>query len=341
MNFSVIVPVYNEEGNLYPLIDRLKNVMATFSEKLTNFTYELIFVNDGSADNSMNILRDLAKKHEEVVYINLSRNFGHQVAVSAGLDHAQGEYIAIIDADLQDPPELLIEMHQKCLDGFDVVYAKRKKRHGESYFKKITATVYYRIIRRITSIDIPVDVGDFRIIHRRIANVIKQMPETNKFLRGQISWAGFKQTYVEYDRAERNEGATGYSFKKMSQFALDGITAFSDAPLKVATTLGFMTFIVSFVLIIYALYSRFVLQDFVDGWTSTIISVLFIGGIQMLCLGIIGEYLIRILNNSRNRPLYLIAESNLEDKKRIKNSIKEIANPMPIHMKEEFKFVEQ
>ena len=273
---------------------------------------EYIFVNDGSKDHSFQLIKNLALADPAVKYIDFSRNFGHQIAVSAGLDLAAGDRVAIIDADLQDPPELIIEMFAKMDQGYEVVYAKRNNRNGESWLKKFTAKVFYRILKSITSVKIPVDTGDFRIIDRKVVNVLKQMPEHNKFLRGQISWIGFKQTYVEYDRKVRQAGSTGYTYKKMIRLALDGITSFSNFPLKVASICGFVVSGIAFMVMIYALYSRYITKDYVEGWTSTIISVLFLGGIQLISIGIIGEYISRLSENARNRPLYIINETNIK-----------------------------
>lgn len=306
MDISVIIPAYNEEPNINMLHDRLRNVL----EKITP-DYEIIFVNDGSRDNSIGLIKALARQFPQVKYIDFSRNFGHQIAVTAGLDKATGNAVVIIDADLQDPPELIGEMYKKLNEGFEVVYARRKTRKGESLFKLWTAKVFYRILAKITSISIPVDTGDFRIIDKKIVAVLRQMPEKNKYLRGQISWIGFNQSFVEYDRGERFAGETGYPFRKMLRFALDGITAFSDLPLKIVTYFGFFVSGVAFIVMLYALYSRFITEDYEPGWTSLIISVLFIGGVQMIAIGIIGEYLSRMNNNIRNRPLYIIKDSNL------------------------------
>ena len=303
---SVIIPIYNEERNIFNLYDRLTGVMQTLGE-----TYEFIFVNDGSRDNSLALMKTLSQRDEKVKYINFSRNFGHQIAVSAGLDHARGKAVVIIDADLQDPPELIIDLYKKMQEGFEVVYARRRKRVGESYLKLLTAKYFYRILAKITSVEIPVDTGDFRIMSDKIVQVLRNMPERNKFLRGQISWAGFKQTFVEYDRAERAEGETGYTYRKMIRFALDGITSFSDFPLKMATLSGFTVSGIAFLVMLYALYARFLAHDTVPGWTSLILSVLFLGGIQLISIGIIGEYISRISNNVRGRPLYIIADSNV------------------------------
>ena len=307
MKLSIVIPIYNEEENIDSLINRLRTVLAQMQ-----ISCEYIFVNDGSKDHSFQLIKNLALADPAVKYIDFSRNFGHQIAVSAGLDLAAGDRVAIIDADLQDPPELIIEMFAKMDQGYEVVYAKRNNRNGESWLKKFTAKVFYRILKSITSVKIPVDTGDFRIIDRKVVNVLKQMPEHNKFLRGQISWIGFKQTYVEYDRKVRQAGSTGYTYKKMIRLALDGITSFSNFPLKVASICGFVVSGIAFIVMIYALYSRYITKDYVEGWTSTIISVLFLGGIQLISIGIIGEYISRLSENARNRPLYIINETNIK-----------------------------
>jgi polyisoprenyl-phosphate glycosyltransferase len=308
LDLSVIVPVYNEEGNLPLLHKRLTAVMQSL-----DVSYELIFVNDGSRDNSLPLLHELAHSDAaHVRFIDFSRNFGHQIAVSAGLDYTNGKAIAIIDADLQDPPETIADLYNKMKEGFEVVYARRNKRAGESWFKLYTAKMFYRILRKITSIDIPVDTGDFRIIDYKVANVLKSMPEKDKYLRGQISWIGFRQTFVLYDRNERHAGTTGYTFRKMMHLALNGITGFSDAPLKIVTYFGVLVSIVSLLVGLFALYSRFISHDYVPGWASLITSILFIGGVQMISIGIIGEYLSRMNSNLRNRPLYIVRDTNCQ-----------------------------
>lgn len=306
MLLSIIIPIYNEEGNIDRLINRLRSVVAQMKVDC-----EYIFINDGSRDRSIELIKNLAKADPSVKYIDFSRNFGHQIAVTAGLDKAAGDRIVIIDADLQDPPELIIEMDRKMNEGFEVVYAKRRARKGESWLKLFTARMFYRILKSITSVNIPVDTGDFRIMDKKIVDYLKQMPEQNKFLRGQISWIGFNQTYVEYDREQRSAGETGYTYKKMIRFALDGITSFSNFPLKVASVCGFLVSGIAFVVMIYALYARFVTHDVIEGWTSIIISVLFLGGIQLISIGIIGEYISRLSANARNRPLYIVRDSNI------------------------------
>ena len=305
MKYSVIIPVYNEEENVYALYERLTGVMEKLSPD-----FELLFINDGSRDKTFPLVKALSVNDNRVKYINLSRNFGHQIAVSAGLDACQGERVVIIDADLQDPPELIAEMDQKMNDGFQVVYARRRKRQGESVSKLLTARLFYRLLANIASIDIPLDTGDFRIMDRKVVDVLKAMPEQNKFLRGQISWIGFRQTFVEYDRSERHGGKTGYTYAKMFRFALDGITSFSDAPLRLASWMGFVVSGFAFLALIYALWGKFILHQSVPGWASIIVSVLFLGGIQLLSLGFIGEYLSRISANVKQRPLYIVDETN-------------------------------
>ncbi len=304
MDLSIIIPIYNEEGNIDKLFSRLNQVI----QKLNLKEVEYIFINDGSKDRSLELIKTLAQRESSVKYINLSRNFGHQIAVSAGLDNSKGDAVVIIDADLQDPPELIEDLYKKLREGNEVVYAKRRSRQGEGAMKKFTAKLFYRILRNVTAINIPVDTGDFRIIDRKIVDVLKNMPEQQKFLRGQISWIGFNQTYVEYDRDERYAGKTGYTYKKMARLALDGITSFSNFPLKFATIAGFVVSGISFFMILYALYSRFISKDYEPGWTSLMLAVLFIGGIQLIGIGIIGEYISRMSANIRNRPLYIIQE---------------------------------
>jgi dolichol-phosphate mannosyltransferase len=285
--------------------------LASISKISSNF--EIIYVNDGSRDNSFLELVKLSKEDSRVNYINFSRNFGHQIAVTAGLDKSKGDAVVIIDGDLQDPPEVIPEMYAKHKEGFEVVYGQRLKRKGESFFKKITAKYFYRILKKITSVNIPVDTGDFRLIDRKIVNDLKNMPEQNKFLRGQIAWLGYRQTSVFFERDERKFGETGYPFSKMLKFALDGITGFSDVPLQFVTKTGIFISFISFLIILYAIFSHFVLEKTITGWTSLIISSMFIGGVQLISIGIIGEYISRINKNVQNRPLYIIDETNIEE----------------------------
>ncbi|MBL7776036.1 MAG: glycosyltransferase family 2 protein [Saprospiraceae bacterium] len=309
-DISVIVPIYNEAPIIPELYERLQAAAKRISEQ-----YELIFINDGSKDASLFELLRLAERDERVFYINFSRNFGHQIAVTAGLDASTGKAVVIIDGDLQDPPELIPELYQKHQEGYEVVYARRAERKGESFFKKITAKLFYRVLRQLTAIDIPLDTGDFRLIDQKVVGYLKKMPEQNKFLRGQIAWLGFKQTQVLFSRDKRKHGKSGYPLSKMLKFAMDGITSFSDKPLQLVTQLGFFISIISFFVIVYAIYAHYVLDRTITGWTSLIVSSMFIGGVQLISIGVIGEYISRINRNVLNRPLYIVAESNLPEEK--------------------------
>lgn len=307
MEISIIVPIFNEEKNLLLLHERLRKVCLQLTD-----TFEIIFVNDCSTDGSIHLIKKLAAQFAEVKYIHLSRNFGHQIAVSAGLAHCKGNAVVIIDADLQDPPELINVMYDKWKnENYQVVYAQRNKRAGESWLKRFTAKIFYRILVLITSVKIPLDVGDFRLIDRVVVAQLNLMPEQQKFLRGQIAWIGFRQTFVRYDRLERWRGKTGYTYRKMIRLAIDGITSFSDFPLKFATLAGFVVSAIAFIMIIYAIYQRYFGDNYQAGWASLMISILFLGGIQLIGIGIIGEYISRIGNNVKQRPLYIIAESNI------------------------------
>ncbi len=305
---SIVLPIYNEEKGLEDFIQSLKSEL----QKLSHEKFEVIFVNDGSGDNSLAIIKKLCAENAEFGYINLSRNFGHQIAISAGIDFAQGDKVVLMDSDGQDPPSVIGEMLAKMNEGFDVVYASRTKRENESALKKFTASVFYKILNKITSIDIPLNTGDFRIINRKVVDALKQMPEKQRYLRGQIAWLGFNQTSVSYERKGRNSGETGYTYRKMIRLALDAITSFSNWPLRLATISGFVCAFLGFLLILYTLYGRFVLKQYEPGWPSLMITIVFLGGIQLLGIGMIGEYISRINDNVKNRPLYLIEETNLE-----------------------------
>ncbi len=306
IDLSVIIPIYNEEMNLVPMNNRIIAALSPLG-----IHYEIVYVNDGSKDNSLPIITGLSEENASVKYIDFSRNFGHQIAISAGLEHAMGERIVIMDGDGQDPPELIPDLLKKSLEGFEVVYAKRKKRKGESFLKKLTAKLFYRFLANITQIEIPLDTGDFRLIHRKVQKVLLNMPEQHKYLRGQIAWIGFNSTFVEYDREERMGGNTKFTYGKMMRFATDGISGFSNWPLKVATMLGFAVSGIAFMLIIYSLYQKFF--GFTEvGWTSLHISVLFLGGVQLLGIGILGEYLGRVSENVKNRPTYIVKNSNIQ-----------------------------
>lgn len=310
-DISIIVPIFNEEQIIPELYQRLQDAALQVSPH-----YELIFINDGSRDNSFAELVKLTQLDPGVFYINFSRNFGHQIAVTAGLDKCRGEAVAIIDGDLQDPPELIPEMYRKYKEGYDVVYAQRSERKGESWFKKISAKAFYRILRKSTSIDIPLDTGDFRLIDKKVVEYLRQMPEQNKFLRGQIAWLGFSQTRVLFNRDKRKYGTTGYPLSKMMRFAMDGITSFSDKPLSMVTQLGFIFSGLAFLIVLYALFSYFVMDRAITGWASLIISSMFIGGVQLISIGIIGAYLSRINKNILNRPLYIVESTNIKEENR-------------------------
>lgn len=303
---SVVVPIYNEEMNIRKLYQRIADVMLDMG-----IAYEIVFVNDGSKDASMAIIMSLAAENNSVKYIDFSRNFGHQIAITAGIENACGERIVIMDGDGQDPPELIPALYNKSKEGFEVVYAKRKSRSGETWLKKITAKLFYRLLAKMTSVEIPIDTGDFRLIHRKVQQVLKQMPERDKYLRGQIAWIGFNHVAVEYDREERMGGETKFSYSKMMKFAMDGIVSFSNWPLKLATMLGFLVSFVAFVMILYSVYQKFFGYT-IQGWTSLQISILFLGGVQLVGIGMLGEYLGRVSENVKNRPTYIIRESNLD-----------------------------
>lgn len=301
--YSVVVPVFNEEKIVHESYSRLKKVMDSTNEK-----YELIFVNDGSLDSTPNLLKEICKKDNNVKLLSFSRNFGHQIAISAGLDFADGDAVVIIDADLQDPPETILEMIKKWKEGFEVIYGKRLKRKGETFLKKITAHIFYRLLKNLTSTDIPVDTGDFRLVDKKVCAVMGGLREKSRFMRGLVSWVGFRQTYVEYIREERFAGETKYPLKKMIKFALDAITSFSYKPLKLASYLGFTLSLLSFGYIIVVIYQKLFTKTTITGWASVIAINLFFFGIVLIILGIIGEYIGRIYEECKNRPLYILRE---------------------------------
>lgn len=309
MKLSVVIPVFNEELTIDEMVSRLHD-----SCRELDIAYELVFVNDGSSDRTLVKLKEYAENDPAIRYISFSRNFGHQNAVMAGITYSIGETIVLIDGDLQDPPELIPDMYRKYLEGYKVVYAKRIQRKGETVFKKVTARTFYKLLKRITSFSIPVDTGDFRLISREVADHLIRMNESSKFLRGQIAWLGFKQTGIEFERQERKAGKTKYTFRKMMRLALDGITSFSNFPLQIATFLGFIFSLVAFLIILYALFSKFILHQVVTGWTSLMISSMFLGGVQLLCIGIIGEYISRISNDVKKRPPFIVEETNCRDR---------------------------
>ncbi len=298
---SVVLPIFNEEAVIAQVYERLKKVMSSQA-----LAYEFIFVDDGSSDNSLSILEAMARKDPQVRYVSFSRNFGHQIAITAGCDYCSGNYVIIMDCDLQDPPELIPELIAKAEEGYDVVYAVRKSREAESWFKKTTAFFFYRIFAAFTTIKMPLDTGDFRLINRKVLLTLKGLKEKNRFMRGLVSWVGFKQTGIPYDRESRKGGETKFNFLRMMQFSLDGIVSFSTVPLKLASFLGLIIFILSSLLGIYCVGLKIFTHQLVQGWLSLLLSVLFIGGVQLIFLGVIGEYLGRIYDEVKQRPLYVV-----------------------------------
>ena len=303
MLLSVIIPVFNEE-------EIVAETYRVLEEELKNVEHELIFVNDGSKDRTREIVEGLLPGNPNNKIVNFSRNFGHQAAFSAGLDHATGDAVVIIDGDLQDPPSLIHEMLEKWREGYQVVYAQRNKRKGETIFKRFTAFAFYRIIGKLTSIDIPPDTGDFRLMDRCVVNQLTNLPERSRFLRGLVCWVGFNKIGVKYDRAERTAGTSKYPLKKMMRLAFDGITGFSSAPLKISFYLGFTAVIVGFGLLVWSILEKFLNPaTTVPGWASLMTAIVFFGGVQLISIGILGEYIGRIYDEVKQRPLYI------EDKK--------------------------
>jgi glycosyltransferase involved in cell wall biosynthesis len=305
---SIVVPLYNEAGNVAPLLERIG---ATVERLHDDFAFEIVLVNDGSTDGTLAEIRSEMQRRPHIVLVNLSRNFGHQLAATAGIEIARGDAIVLMDGDLQDPPELVDGFVRKWREGYDVVYAVRRTRPGESRFKVFTARAFYRIIKRLTKVAIPLDTGDFRLMSRRVVEALRRSPERHRFLRGMVSWVGFNQVAIEYDRDVRHAGTSKYPLPTMIRFAIDGITSFSDIPLRFASYLGFTVSAVAF---LYALliiaFKIFSLKPpaYTPGWASTIVAVLFLGGVQLMSLGILGEYLGRVYDEVKGRPLYLISD---------------------------------
>ncbi len=298
---SLVVPVYNESAGIRAFHERATKAL----EALPGAGWELIYVDDGSADDSFAQLSAFAEREPRVRVVKLSRNFGHQIAITAGLDRATGDCAVVIDSDLQDPPEVVGRMVDKWREGFDVVYGVRSKRKGEGPLKLLTASVFYRLLDRITGIRIPVDVGDFRLMSRRALRELNQLREKDRFVRGLVSWIGFPQAGVEYERDERVAGETKYPYRKMFKFALDGITSFSTAPLKLATWLGYATSFLAF-LYLASVFVQRAMGITVQGWATIMVALLFLGGVQLICLGIMGEYVGRVFNEIKPRPIYVV-----------------------------------
>jgi len=301
--YSVVVPAFNEQEVIAETYKRLTKVMTDMAEP-----YEIIFVNDGSRDNTAQLIAEFCSSDSSVRLINFSRNFGHMAAISAGMEHSRGLAIFVIDADLQDPPELFPKLAEKWREGYHVAYGKRTKRKGESIFKRLSARFFYRFIRSMTSVDLPPDTGEFRLIDRKVCDAINKLPEKSRYIRGLVSWVGFKQVAVEYVREERFAGVTKYPLRKMISFAMDAITSFSHKPLKLATLVGFLISVLSFVYMLYVFYQVFFTDQTITGWASTVAIILFTQGIVLMLLGLMGEYIGRIYTELQNRPLYIVQE---------------------------------
>ncbi|HWQ12842.1 MAG TPA: glycosyltransferase family 2 protein [Roseiflexaceae bacterium] len=302
--FSVVAPVYNEEALVAEFCRRVVAALEPLGEP-----FEVILVNDGSRDRSPEIMRELHERDPRIKVLNFSRNFGHQIAITAGTDYARGRAVAVIDSDLQDPPEVIVDMIARWREGYQVVYGVRAEREGETAFKLATASLFYRLIRKITNVNIPLDAGDFRLMDRRVVDALKSMREHHRFMRGLSVWVGFRQIGVHYKRDARKAGQTKYPLRKMLKFAMDGITAFSYLPLQLATYLGFAIAALSVIGIIAVILLRLLTGSELAGQATTLVAVLFIGGVQLICFGILGEYIGRIYDEVKRRPLYIVAEA--------------------------------
>lgn len=301
---SIVIPCYNEEAVISETVTRL----TEFCLSVNFLNFELIFVDDGSSDGTRALLKKYVEINPQIKLIGFARNFGHQIAVTAGIDAAHGDAVVLIDADLQDPPEIIHQMIEKWHEGYDVVYATRAERRGETAFKKTTARIFYRLLNKLSDVEIPMDTGDFRLMTRDVVDALRLMPERDRFVRGMVSWVGFKQTALPYSRAERFAGETKYPLGKMLRFAIDGILSFSTKPLQLSMALGFISAFCAFLGIIYSLIIRLMTSNWVEGWTAIMVGVFFIGGVQLITIGILGEYVGRIYNEVKRRPLYIVSE---------------------------------
>ncbi|AFY79183.1 glycosyl transferase [Pleurocapsa sp. PCC 7327] len=300
---SVVVPCYNEEENIHYLFERLTSALDRL-----NLKYEIICVNDGSRDDTLKYLVEYHRRNPAIKVVNLSRNFGKEIALSAGIDYASGQAVVPIDADLQDPPEFIEQLLEKWHEGYDVVYGVRRSRQGESWLKRSTAGAFYRVISGMTHIQIPKDTGDFRLLDRRVVEALKLLPERRRFMKGLFAWVGFKQTAIEYDRDPRYQGTTKWNYWKLWNFALEGITSFSFVPLKVWSYIGVFVSLISFVYASFLVIRTLILGIDVPGYASIMVAVLFLGGVQLISLGFIGEYLGRVYDEVKQRPLYLVRD---------------------------------
>ena len=305
---TILIPAYNEQDVLHQLYNRLMGVI----KQLPLYQFEILFINDGSSDQTLEIIKKMREKDNRVSYVNLSRNFGKEIAMIAGLDHAQGDAVIIIDADLQDPPELIPEMIQCWEMGHDDVFAKRKSRAGETWFKKWTASTFYKVLQKLTKVEIQVNTGDFRLLDRRCVDALKQLRETQRFTKGMFSWIGYNKKEILFDRDPRAAGETKWNYSKLFDLAIEGITSFTTAPLRISAVFGGIISLFAFIYIIIIIAKTLVYGEPVAGYPSLMTVILFLGGIQLISLGIIGEYLGRIFNETKNRPLYFVDEYNNE-----------------------------
>ncbi len=308
--YSIVVPVLNEEKVLNEFYKRLTIVMDKLGEN-----YEIIFVNDGSTDNSLEIMEKMNSDDERVKIIDFSRNFGHQIAITAGIDYASGAAVVTIDVDLQDPPEVIPELIKKWKEGYDVVYAVRQERKGESFFKKASASLFYRLFNKMAGTSMPLDAGDFRLMDRKAVDSLKQIREKNRYIRGLTIWIGFRQIGVSYQRKERFAGHTGYTLKKSLRLAFDAFFSFTIFPLKIATYLGSFVVGLSFFYIVYLVILKFSADTVVEAWSFLVAAIILLGGVQLICLGVLGEYLGRVGEEVRKRPLYIVRKVFDEDNK--------------------------
>lgn len=305
---SVIIPAYNEEESLPMLYERMEKLMSN----MKNYEFEILFVNDGSKDKTLELVKDMRKKDKRICYVDFSRNFGKEIAMIAGLDYATGDCVIFMDADLQDPPELIPELVKYWEEGYDDVYAKRKSRKGETWLKKFTSKMYYKVLQHFTKVEIQKDTGDFRLLDRRCVNALKKLRESQRNTKSMFSWIGYKKKEVLYDRDPRIAGATKWNYKKLVDLAIDGITSFTTSPLRLSTYIAIPTFMVLFIYFIYVIIKCFVINECMQAFQAIILLILFFSGVQILLFGIIGEYLGRIFNETKNRPLYLVNEYNGE-----------------------------
>lgn len=314
---TILIPAYNEQAVLAPLYKRL-TALANNNKK---YNFEFLFINDGSTDNTLSIIKNYAKTDTRISYVNLSRNFGKEPAMLAGFDYTTGDATVIIDADLQDPPELIPKMISYWEDGYDDVYAKRRSREGESWFKKKSSSIFYKLLQKSTNVDIQVDTGDFRLLDKRAINALREIRESQRYTKGMFSWIGFNKKEITYDRDPRAAGETKWNYPKLVNLAIDGITSFTTAPLRIASFAGMIISLIAFFFIIVIIFKTTFFGDPVAGWSSTMAVILFLGGVQLLSIGIIGEYVGRIFNEVKNRPVYFVEEYH-GGKKPVKKSSK-------------------